>query len=111
MRRTIGTARQGKAPATADIICEMLKLAPDTVIGVRTPRCCAWDFPRRKGSTGWRGTRSRGQRQMPSVEVERAHPLVIRLTPARVEGRLAIEQAGAALGCTVLGLPEYEPVG
>ncbi len=53
----------------------------------------------------------RRQRQMPSSEVERAHPLVIRLTPAREEGRLAIEQAGAALGCTVLGLPEYEPVG
>jgi integrase len=35
IRRTIGTLKQGKAPATADLIGAMLKLAPNTMIGAR----------------------------------------------------------------------------
>jgi integrase len=35
IRRTIGTARVGKAPATADLIGQMLALCPDTMIGKR----------------------------------------------------------------------------
>ena len=35
IRRTIGTARAGKAPATADLIGQMLALCPDTMIGKR----------------------------------------------------------------------------
>ena len=35
IRRTIGTTRAGKAPATADLIGQMLALCPDTMIGKR----------------------------------------------------------------------------
>jgi site-specific recombinase XerD len=35
IRRTIGTARAGKAPATADLIGQMLALCQDTMIGKR----------------------------------------------------------------------------
>jgi site-specific recombinase XerD len=35
IRRTIGTLKQGKAPATADLIGQMLALAPDNMIGAR----------------------------------------------------------------------------
>jgi integrase len=35
IRRTIGTARAGKAPATADLIGQMLALCPDSMIGKR----------------------------------------------------------------------------
>ena len=35
IRRTIGSAKQGKAPATADLIGQMLALCPDTMIGKR----------------------------------------------------------------------------
>jgi site-specific recombinase XerD len=35
IRRTIGTARPGKAPATADLIGQLLALCPDTMIGKR----------------------------------------------------------------------------
>ena len=33
IRRTIGAAREGKAPATADLIGQMLALCPHTMIG------------------------------------------------------------------------------
>ena len=35
IRRTIGSAKQGKAPATADLIGQMLALCPDNMIGKR----------------------------------------------------------------------------
>ena len=35
IRRTIGTARTGKAPATHDILGQMLALCPDSMIGKR----------------------------------------------------------------------------
>ena len=35
IRRTIGTARAGKAPATADLIGQMLALCQDSMIGKR----------------------------------------------------------------------------
>jgi site-specific recombinase XerD len=35
IRRTIGSAKQGKAPATADLIGQMLALCPDSLIGKR----------------------------------------------------------------------------
>ena len=35
IRRTIGAAKQGKAPATADLLGQMLALCPDTMIGKR----------------------------------------------------------------------------
>jgi integrase len=41
IRRTIGTARAGKAPATADLIGQMIGLCPDNMIGRRdrAPLC------------------------------------------------------------------------
>jgi integrase len=35
IRRTIGSAKQGKAPATADLIGQMVALCPDSMIGKR----------------------------------------------------------------------------
>jgi site-specific recombinase XerD len=35
IRRTIGAARQGKAPATADLLMQMVALCPDSMIGRR----------------------------------------------------------------------------
>ena len=35
IRRTIGAAKRGKAPATAEIIGQMLKLAPNNMTGLR----------------------------------------------------------------------------
>ena len=35
IRRTIGTARAGKAPATADVLMQMVALCPDNMIGRR----------------------------------------------------------------------------
>ena len=35
IRRTIGSAKQGKAPATADLIGQMIALCPDSMIGKR----------------------------------------------------------------------------
>ena len=35
IRRTIGSAKQGKAPATADLIGQMIALCPDNMIGRR----------------------------------------------------------------------------
>jgi integrase len=35
IRRTIGAAKQGKAPATADLIGQMIALSPATMIGKR----------------------------------------------------------------------------
>jgi site-specific recombinase XerD len=35
IRRTIGAARQGKAPATADLLMQMVALCPDNMIGRR----------------------------------------------------------------------------
>ena len=42
IRRTIGSAKQGKAPATADLIGQMVALCADNMIGKRTARCSAW---------------------------------------------------------------------
>jgi hypothetical protein len=47
----------------------------------------------------------RRQRQMRSVEVERAPPAVVRLALARQEERQAIEQATDALGGTLALYP------
>ena len=35
IRRTIGSAKQGKAPATADLLMQMVALCPDSLIGKR----------------------------------------------------------------------------
>ena len=35
IRRTIGSAKQGKAPATADLIGQMIALCPDNMVGRR----------------------------------------------------------------------------
>jgi integrase len=44
IRRTIGSAKQGKAPATADLIGQMLALCPDTMIGKRDRALLALGF-------------------------------------------------------------------
>ncbi len=44
IRRTIGTARAGKAPATADLIGQMLALCPDSMIGKRDRALLALGF-------------------------------------------------------------------
>ena len=42
IRRTIGTARAGKAPATADVLMQMVALCPDNMIGRRDRALLAW---------------------------------------------------------------------
>ena len=42
--RTIGAAKQGKAPATADVLTSMLALCPDTLIGKRDRALLALGF-------------------------------------------------------------------
>lgn len=44
IRRTIGAAKQGKAPATADLIRKMLDLCPDNMIGRRDRALLAFGF-------------------------------------------------------------------
>jgi site-specific recombinase XerD len=44
IRRTIGSARQGKAPATADVLKQMLALCPDTLAGKRDRALLALGF-------------------------------------------------------------------
>jgi integrase len=44
IRRTIGSARQGKAPATADVVKQMLALCPDTLAGKRDRALLALGF-------------------------------------------------------------------
>jgi site-specific recombinase XerD len=44
IRRTIGAAQQGKAPATADLIGHMLALCPDSMIGKRDRALLAFGF-------------------------------------------------------------------
>ena len=44
IRRTIGTAKQGKAPATADVLTSMLALCPNTLIGKRDRAMLALGF-------------------------------------------------------------------
>jgi hypothetical protein len=44
IRRTIGAAKQGKAPATADLIGQMLALCPDSMIGRRDRALLALGF-------------------------------------------------------------------
>jgi len=44
IRRTIGTGRAGKAPATADVLTSMLALCPDTLIGKRDRALLALGF-------------------------------------------------------------------
>jgi hypothetical protein len=52
----------------------------------------------------------RRQRQMPSVEVERAVPREIRLIPAERDNRPAIEGTTDALDDKLFGLGDCEPV-
>jgi integrase len=44
IRRTIGSAKQGKAPATADVLKQMLALCPDTLAGKRDRALLALGF-------------------------------------------------------------------
>ena len=44
IRRTIGAAKQGKAPATAGVLTSMLALCPDTLIGKRDRALLALGF-------------------------------------------------------------------
>jgi integrase len=44
IRRTIGAAREGKAPATADVLKQMLALCPDTLTGKRDRALLALGF-------------------------------------------------------------------
>jgi site-specific recombinase XerD len=44
IRRTIGAAKQGKAPATADVLTSMLALCPDNMIGKRDRALLALGF-------------------------------------------------------------------
>ena len=44
IRRTIGTARAGKAPATADVLMQMVALCPDSMIGGRDRALLALGF-------------------------------------------------------------------
>jgi site-specific recombinase XerD len=44
IRRTIGSAKQGKSPATAEVLGAMLKLCPDTLIGKRDRALLCFGF-------------------------------------------------------------------
>ena len=44
IRRTIGAAKQGKAPATADILSKMLTLCPNSLLGKRDRALLAFGF-------------------------------------------------------------------
>jgi hypothetical protein len=44
IRRTIGAAREGKAPATADVLKQMVALCPDTLAGKRDRALLALGF-------------------------------------------------------------------
>ena len=44
IRRTTGTARAGKAPATADVLMQMVALCPDNMIGRRDRALLALGF-------------------------------------------------------------------
>ena len=44
IRSTIGTARAGKAPATADLLMQMVALCPDSMIGRRERALLALGF-------------------------------------------------------------------
>ena len=44
IRRTIGAAKQGKAPATADVLMQMLALCPATLAGKRDRALLAFGF-------------------------------------------------------------------
>jgi integrase len=44
IRRTIGAAREGKAPATADVLKQMLALCPDTLAGASDRALLALGF-------------------------------------------------------------------
>jgi hypothetical protein len=46
IRRTLGAAREGKAPATADVLKQILALCPDT-------RCWRWASPARSAAPSW----------------------------------------------------------
>ena len=56
IRRTIGTARAGKAPATADVLMQMVALCPDNMIGRRDRR---WGSQGRSGGVNFARCRSR----------------------------------------------------
>ena len=53
IRRTIGSARQGKAPATADVLKQMLALCPDTLAGKRDRRCWRLASPVPSAAPSW----------------------------------------------------------
>ena len=44
IRRTIGSAKQGTAPATADLLMQMVALCPDTIAGKRDRALLAFGF-------------------------------------------------------------------
>jgi site-specific recombinase XerD len=58
IRRTIGTARAGKAPATADVLTQMLALCPDNMIGRRDRALLALALPGRSGAVNSARSRS-----------------------------------------------------
>jgi hypothetical protein len=53
IRRTIGAAREGKAPATADVLKPMLALCPDTLAGSATERCSPLASPAPSDAPSW----------------------------------------------------------
>jgi hypothetical protein len=53
IRRTIGAAREGKAPAPADALKEMLALCPDTLAGKRDRALLALGFAGGFGAPSW----------------------------------------------------------
>ena len=58
IRRTIGAARAGKAPATADLIGQMLALCPDSMIGKRDRALLALALPARSAAPSSAPSRS-----------------------------------------------------
>jgi hypothetical protein len=53
IRRTIGTARKKKTPATHHILGQMLEACPDTLIGKRDRALLALGLPALSGAPNW----------------------------------------------------------
>jgi hypothetical protein len=55
IRRTIGAARAGKAPATAKVLTAMLRLCPPTLAGAHDR--ALWALPGRSAARSWSHSR------------------------------------------------------
>ena len=89
IRSTIGTARAGKAPATADLLMQMVALCPDSMIGRRERALLALGFAGAFRLSAARRYRCGGQ--------------------CAAAPDTGVREALARLGVSVPGFPAYSP--